>query len=82
MYGRGSTKALYWYCMYIHKLLCVYGGLVAVVPAISREQPIAVSFRSSEPGRAGSGEAAALLLDPFSDASQVGELFCTSITTA
>ena len=33
------------------ELLCVYGGLVVSVPAISREQPIAVSFRSSEPGR-------------------------------
>ena len=64
------------------KLLCVYGGLVVIIPAISREQPIAVSFRSSEPGRAGSGEAAALLLDPFWDASKVGELFCTSMAAA
>ena len=60
----------------------MYGGLVSAVPAISREQPIAVSFRSSEPGRAGPGGAAALLLDPFSDASKVGELFCTNLALA
>ena len=54
------------------KLLCVYGGLVVIVPGISREQPIAISFCSSELSRAGPGEAAALLSDLFSVASKVG----------